>query len=60
MGAVVLGVAGAQVPAAPVGVRIGVPVPLTGGLAEGGRDMVDGLTLYLEQHGRSLGVARWL
>lgn len=51
----VVGLGVSAVPAAPRDLRIGVPVPLTGGLAEGGRDMVDGLTLYLEEHGKTLG-----
>ena len=34
---------------------LGVPVPLTGGLAEGGRDMRDGLQLYLDQHNGAFG-----
>lgn len=36
-------------------VRIGLPVPLTGVVAESARDMVDGFKLYLDQRGNKLG-----
>ena len=44
--------------AAPVSaetIKIGLPVPLTGVVAESARDMVDGFKLYLAQHGSKLG-----
>jgi branched-chain amino acid transport system substrate-binding protein len=36
-------------------VKIGLPVPLTGFVAESARDMVDGFKLYLKQSGNKLG-----
>jgi branched-chain amino acid transport system substrate-binding protein len=36
-------------------VKIGLPVPLTGVVAESARDMVDGFKLYLSQRGNKLG-----
>mgnify|MGYP005851305413 CR=1 FL=1 len=36
-------------------VTIGLPVPLTGPVAESARDMVDGFNLYLAQHDNKLG-----
>ena len=45
-----VGVAPAQEP-----VRVGLPVPLTGFVAESAREMVEGFQLYLEQSGQKLG-----
>jgi branched-chain amino acid transport system substrate-binding protein len=36
-------------------VKVGLPVPLTGFVAESARDMVDGFKLYLKQSGNKLG-----
>lgn len=36
-------------------VKVGLPVPLTGFVAESARDMVDGFRLYLKQSGNKLG-----
>jgi branched-chain amino acid transport system substrate-binding protein len=36
-------------------VKVGMPVPLTGFVAESARDMVDGFKLYLSQSGNKLG-----
>lgn len=36
-------------------VRVGLPVPLTGFVAESAREMVEGFQLYLEQSGQKLG-----
>jgi branched-chain amino acid transport system substrate-binding protein len=36
-------------------VKVGLPVPLTGFVAESARDMVDGFKLYLKQTGNKLG-----
>jgi branched-chain amino acid transport system substrate-binding protein len=35
--------------------KVGLPVPLTGFVAESARQMVEGFKLYLEQHGNKLG-----
>src|SRR5262249_20057316 len=36
-------------------VKVGLPVPLTGFVAESAKQMVDGFKLYLEQHNNQLG-----
>ena len=46
---------GLSAPAGAEELRIGYLAPLTGVLAQIGKDMVDGFQLYLEQHGNKLG-----
>ena len=49
---VVLGFSG---PSLAEKVRVGLPVPLTGFVAESAQEMVQGFKLYLEQNGGKLG-----
>jgi branched-chain amino acid transport system substrate-binding protein len=53
--ATVAGLVASIAPASAETVKVGLPVPLTGFVAESAKDMVDGFQLYLTEKGNKLG-----